>query len=205
MTGDSISIPKRSGGLTVYYPGELATITDSDKGWAQIALAAEKRAVASKVSSELMDDGLISMADNVFLEMSYALALQEDNEMINGTGASTYGHVQGLLSSIGAGGVSTAAVSSTWAALTLAEIMAWLGLLPDRFNRNPAIICSTNFYWGVLARLLAAGAGNTITDLQAGPAGRRSFLGIPVYTTSQMPTATATATTCVCSASLIWA
>ncbi len=193
MTSDMLPIPKKSGGLTVYYPAELGTITDSDKSWSQVGLAAEKRAVASKISQELIDDALINVVDNVFSEMAYALALQEDNEMINGTGASTYGHVQGLLSSIGSAGVSTAAASSTWAAVTLAELMTAMSLLPDRFNRNPVFICSSNFFWACLARLQAAGGGNAISDLQGGPTGKQ-FLGVPVYTTSQMPTATAVTT-----------
>ncbi len=193
MTSDMLPIPKKSGGLTVYYPAELGTITDSDKSWSQIGLACEKRAVASKISQELVDDALINIVDNVFSEMAYALALQEDNEMINGTGGSTYGHVQGLLSSIGSAGVSTAAASSTWAATTLAEIMTAMSLLPDRFNRNPVFICSSNFFWACLARLQAAGGGNAISDLQGGPTGKQ-FLGVPVYTTSQMPTATAVST-----------
>lgn len=196
MTADTISIPKRAGGLTVYYPDELASITDSTKNWGQVSLIARKRAVATKVSQELQDDALISVVDNAVTEMAYALALQEDNELINGTGASTYGTVQGLLSAIGSAGVSTAAASTTWGAITLAEIMTAMSLLPDRFNRSPVWICSTNFYWAVFARLLASGGGNAINDLSAGPGGMKTFLGVPVYTTSQMPTATATNTKC---------
>lgn len=196
LTSETLSIPKRSGGLTVYYPDELATITDSTKNWGQVAINSRKRAVATKISQELQDDALISVTDNAFTEMAYALALQEDNELINGTGASTYGMVQGLLSAVGSAGVSTAAASTTWAATTLAELMTAFSLLPDRFNRSPAIICSTNFWWGCLARLLAAGGGNGIAELQNGANGR-TFMGIPVYTTSQMPTATGTSQKCM--------
>lgn len=194
MTADTLTIPKRAGGLTVYYPDELASITDSTKNWGQIALIARKRAVATKISQELNDDALISVVDNAVTEMGYALGLQEDNELVNGTGASTYGNVQGLLSAVGSAGVSTAAASASWGAVTLAELMTAMSLLPDRFNRSPVWICSTNFYWAVFARLLAAGGGNGITELQTGPSMQKTFMGVPVYTTSQMPTATGTST-----------
>ena len=69
--------------------------------------------------------------------------------------------------------------------------MAWFAKLPDRFNRSPSIICSSNFFWAVFARLLAAGGGNAIANLEAGPGGTYRFMGIPVITTSQMPTADA--------------
>jgi HK97 family phage major capsid protein len=193
MTSDMVSIPKRAGGLTVYYPNELATITDSDKTWGQINLAAEKRAVASKISQELQDDALISIVDNVVSEMAYALALQEDNELINGTGASSYGHVLGLRSSLT--GVGTAGIytcdsnENLWSEIDLEDVIATMAKLPDRYNRSPVWICSSNFYWAVFARLLAAAGGNTIRDMESGPGGMKSFMGSPVYTTSQMPTA----------------
>lgn len=195
MTSDMISIPKRAGGLTVYYPNELQTITDSDKSWALISLAAEKRAVASKISQELVDDALISIIDNVVLEQAYALALAEDNELCNGTGSSAYGHVLGLRSAIGTAGVYTCdANENLWSEIDLEDVIATMAKLPDRFHRDPVWVCSTNFYFAVFARLLAAAGGVGLTELQAGDGGRRSFFGVPVITTSQMPTADADST-----------
>lgn len=192
MTSDMVSIPKRAGGLTVYYPSELGSITDSDKSWAQIALAAQKRAVASKISQELVDDALISIVDNVVSEQAYALALREDTELISGDGTSTYGGVVGLKSAVGSAGTYTCdANENLWSEIDLEDIMAAMAKLPDRFNRSPVWICSSNFYWAVFARLLAAGGGNTIGNLQVGPGMTKSFLGVPVLTTSTMPTADA--------------
>lgn len=194
MTGDMVSIPKRSGGLTVYYPNELQTITDSDKSWSQIALAAQKRAVASKISQELVDDALISIIDNVVAEQAYALALQEDNELINGTGTSSYGGVVGLRSSIGTAGVYTCPSNKNlWSEIVMADVVGTMAKLPDRFNRSPVWICSSNFFWSVFAGLAAAAGGNNFQSLQSGPTGKQ-FLGVPVLTTSQMPTADADST-----------
>lgn len=196
MTGDMVSIPKRAGGLTVYYPNELQTITDSDKSWQQIALAAQKRAVASKISQELVDDALISIVDNVVTEQAYALALQEDNELCNGDGSSSYGGVTGLRSAVGSAGTYTCdANENLWSEIDLEDVILAMAKLPDRFNRSPAWVCSSNFYWAVFARLAAAGQGNTIATLQSGPTGKQ-FMGVPVYTTSQMPTAEADSTIC---------
>src|SRR5690606_34477344 len=36
MTSDTLSFAKRTGGLTVYYVGEMQQMTDSDKTWGQI-------------------------------------------------------------------------------------------------------------------------------------------------------------------------
>lgn len=199
MTSDTLTIPKRAGGLTVYAPGEATAITTSDKTLSQVELITKKRAVATYISQELVDDALINIVDNVISEMGYALALQEDNELINGTGAATtYFGVRGLLNRIGSGGVSTAATGhDTWPELDIADVTACIGLLPERYAvGGPSWVCSSNFFHGVMARLMVAGGGNAVSDLSAGAANVRTFLGYPVYLTAQMPTATAAATVC---------
>lgn len=191
MTSDTLSIPRRDGGLTVYYVGEASSITLSDKLWGQVELIAKKRAVAHQISQELQDDSIISIVDDAMSEMAYALAAKEDAETINGDGTSTYGGVTGLLSSIGSAGVSTAATGhDTWGELDMADVTAAMGLLPDKYSRNPVWVSSANFYWSVLARLGATAGGNNINSLMVGPEGEPRFLGRPVYFTDQMPKTT---------------
>ena len=108
MTADSLTIAKRTGGLTVYVVPEGAAITPSDTSWGAISVAAKKRACLSYLSQELSDDALINIVDNIVLEMGHALADQEDNELINGNASSTYGGINGLLNAIGSAGVNTA-------------------------------------------------------------------------------------------------
>lgn len=202
MSADTLTIPKRAGGLTVYAPGEAAAITASDASLNQVELINKKRAVLAQLSQELSDDSLISMTDFLFEEMTYALALQEDKELINGTGAATtYFGVRGLLNRIGAGGVSTAATGhDTWPELDLADMTAAVGLLPERYDRDLSWICSRNFYYTVMLRLAVSAngnnAGNVFQGTGQGAGFVRHFLDYPVYITSQMPTTTATATVC---------
>ena len=65
MASDALNIPKRSSGLTVYYPGEASAITESDKVWATIDLAAVKRSTLTKISNELIADAVINVADDI--------------------------------------------------------------------------------------------------------------------------------------------
>ena len=196
MTSDTLTMARRDGGLTVYYVGEAAAITASDKTWGQVELIAKKRAVAHQISQELQDDALISIVDDAVNEMAYALAAKEDAETILGDGTSTYGGVQGLLSSLGSAGVSTAATGhDTWAELDIADFTAAMGKLPDKYSRQPVWVCSANFFFSTMVRVLASAGGNTIADLQAGDGGAR-FLGRPVYFTDQMPKTTAVSTVC---------
>lgn len=196
MTSDTLTVNRRTSGLTVYYGTEApsADMTTSDKVWGQIELVAKKRYVAHQISQELVDDALISVVDDAINEMGYALALQEDNEIINGTGAGTYGGVQGLLSAIGSAGVHTPATSvgkSVWSGLTLTEFNNTMALLPDEYGDNPAWVCSRAFFHGVMVRLAYAAGGNDKDSVFSGITGK-SFMGYPVYTTNRMPTTTAT-------------
>lgn len=197
MTSDTLDLPKKTGAHTVYYPGEGNSITASQQTFAQVKLSVVKRAVLTQVSQELRDDAIVSIVDDIVAEIGSDLALKEDAELIAGDGTSTYGGEQGLLSAIGAGGVSTAATGhDTWPEIDLADVMAWLGLLPSKFavGGNTSIICSSNFYYSVLCRVAMQLGGTTASALIDGVTGQPMFWGKPVYFTDYMPTATAAAT-----------
>lgn len=201
MTSDTLDMPRREGGLTVVYPGEGGLITASDKTWGQIAFIAKKRAVANQISQELVDDALISVVDDAVSEMAYALADQEDAEMILGDGTATYGGETGLISAIGAAGVVDAAAGhDTWAELDATDFSSVMGALPDKYGRMPVWVCSRNFYYTSMFKLLISGGGNTISTLEQGNSqfgpNTAGFLGSPVYFTDKMPKTTAAATIC---------
>jgi len=197
MTADTLEIPKRAGGLTVYGAGESAAFTASDKSWSQVKLVADKRYVAHQISQELTDDAIINIVDDAVSEMGYALALAEDSEAINGDGTSTYRGVLGIKNGIGAGGVYTAATNmDTWGELAMLDFTGTMGKLPSQYWTGEQLswVCSASFYHAVMLRVLAEAGGNTIANLQSGDTGMPMFLGHPVYFTDRMPTATAAAT-----------
>ncbi len=168
MAADTQSIPKRSTGLTVYAPGEGNPITPSDVYFQSVMAISKKCAVASQLSNELNDDSVLNLVDDLFMEMAYSLGLQEDNELINGTGAATtYFGVTGLLSSIGTAGVSQAASGhDTWPELDIADFAACIGKLPDRYHDyGPAWICSHSFFNSTMARLAYSAGGATMSEI----------------------------------------
>lgn len=197
MTSDTLDLPKKTGTHTVYYPGEGNAITGSQQTFGQVKLSVVKRAVLAQISQELRDDALVAIVDDVVAEIGSDLAIKEDAELVNGDGTSTYGGEVGLLTSLGAGGVATAATGhDTWAEIDTADVMAWMGLLPSKFavGGNTAVICSSNFYYSVLVRVAITLGGSAAAALLSGPDGEPQFMGKPVYFTDEMPTATAAAT-----------
>ena len=186
MTSDTLSVPKKTGTVTVDYPTEGAAITADDQTWGQVALTAVRRACLSKVSQDLVDDAVIPIIDDLAAEIGSDLSVQEDNELINGDASATYGGETGLVTAA----AQTQAVTGAWSAIDLSDLTATMGLVGAKYWQYGASwICSAAFYHSVMLDLLAAAGGNTVASL--GEGGKQMFLGYPVHLTDQLPTATA--------------
>lgn len=196
MTAETLKVAKKSAGTTVYYPGEAGATTASEQTWGEVQLTAKKRAILSKVSQELRDDAIIAVMDDLASQMGTDFAVKEDSEFIDGDGTSTYGNEVGLKAAILAGGVyTTPANINVWSEITLPMVMEGMAKLPSKYRPfQKAWLCSSQFYFSVLARLLAEAGGNTIASLQSGDGGRYQFFGDPVFFSDFMPTADADST-----------
>lgn len=195
MGSDVLSVPRLLSGSATTYPGEAGVITASDPVWGEVSFTATKRATLIKISNELLHDNIVSLGDFVATMIGKDQAVTEDGEFILGDGTATYGGETGLLAALGAAGVYTAASGvDTWPELTMADFTGTMALLPSKYTGPLSWLCSREFYYSVMLRLLAAAGGNTTMVLEAGGASQPSFLGSPVYFSSQMPTASAVST-----------
>ena len=168
MTTDILRIPRRATNLTAYFVGEAAAGTQSEETFQQINLVAKKSMVLNKVSSELNEDSMISWADDLASEMSYAQASLEDGCAFLGDGTSTYGGMLGLASAVGSAGVTTA-TSTAFTAITIAQINEAFSKLPQYAeNNNTKIFCSKVVWNQVFLRLAQVSAGNNQADVLSG-------------------------------------
>ena len=194
MSGDTKLIPRRTSGVTAYFVGENSEVTASDKGWDSVNLTARKLAVLCKYSSELSEDAIISIGDDLTSEIAYAFANKEDECGFNGTGASTYGGIVGVLNAVAAGSIYTAATGNTaFSTLDLADFEGMIGKLPQYAEPNAKWFISRAGFFASMARLMDAAGGNAIADL-AGGVRSPVFLGYPVVLT-QVLNSTLTAQT----------
>jgi len=193
MAGDTLIIPRRTGGLTGYYVGDNTEITASDKGWDNVQLTARKLGVLAKWSSELNEDAVISLADDLASEIAYAFANAEDLAGFIGDGTSTYGGITGLKNALQAGSEVTAITGNTaFSTLDLADFESMVGKLPIYAQQNAKWFISKAGWAASMLRLVDAAGGNTIADLSAGATPR--FLGYEVVW-SQVMNSTLTAQT----------
>jgi HK97 family phage major capsid protein len=197
MGSDSMTIPRRAGGLTAYFPGENGAITESAKSWGQVTLNAKKIAVLTRMSTELSEDAIISIADDLASEMAYAFAQTEDSCGWNGDGTSTYGGITGVRKKFAdqvSGGTSTwagaydaASGHDTFAEIDANDLAGLMAKLPKYAEAGAKWYCSQPAWAMVFQRLMAASGGTSITDL-AGGKPTRSYLGYPVVIDQTLPT-----------------
>lgn len=180
-----LNVPRRTGGLTVYYPGEnpSSAITESDKSWDNVQLVAKKAATLSRMSSEIAEDAIISLADDLAQEIAYAFSNAEDLAGFNGDGTSTYGGIWGITVKINDGNhaasIATAATNNdSFGEFTLADFHEVVGQLPLYARPNAKWYISAPGFANSMERLAYAGGGNTTMHISGGVG--LSFLGYPV-------------------------
>ncbi len=188
MASDTQSQPVRASGLTAYWVNEAAQVTESEKAWGQVTLTAKKLAALSRFSSELNEDAIISIADDLAREMAYAFSLTEDNAGWNGDGTSTHGGILGVRPKIISGAhtasVHTASVA-TFGTLTKGDLEGAMGKLP-KYVTNPRWYISNPGWVNALMRIATAAGGVTATEMANGIR-TPSYLGYPVETDQTLP------------------
>jgi len=112
MSRDTLVIPKRLTGTSAYFIGEGSAITESEPTYGNVSLTAKKLAVACRMSSEVVEDAVISLADACAQEFSTSLAYTVDTCGWIGDGTSTYGGIRGIATKINDGSYTASVVSA---------------------------------------------------------------------------------------------
>ncbi len=201
MKSDTKRRPRRTGGLKAYHLTDGDGITASQKGWDSVSLTAEKIAILALFGSELAEDAIIDVADDLAYEIAWAFSLQEDEDGLLGDGTSPYGGFVGVTQRLlnqwgvngGAGLIQAPGngYAAGWDSILLGTMNKVKASIP-RYAAlaDPCWLCSQEFYSGVMERLLTAAGGNRVADIQTGGDGEK-FLGKRVVIAQVMPMASA--------------
>lgn len=183
MSRDTLVVPKRISGTTAYFVGEGSSVTESEPTYANVSLTAKKLAVSCRMSSEVVEDALVSLADAVAAEFATSLAYKIDTCGWLGDGTSQYGGISGIVSKINDGThtasvVSAVAGNTAFETLDIEDFLAVMGKLPLYARAGAAWYVSPAGYAASISRLKYAAGGNTVDNL--GRDAGESFLGYPV-------------------------
>lgn len=191
MASDHSNEPKKVGGLTAHPVGENTAITESNQTWGNVELTAKKWGVLLRISTELSEDTLINLADDIANDCALAFATAEDNACIDGDGTSTYHGLTGIRTLM-IDGAHTGSYydgstgNDNWSEITDAHLLVVMGQLPVYARRGAKWHCSPVCKVAVFDRLLRAAGGATMAEISAGAQPR--YMGYPIEEWPSMPT-----------------
>jgi len=193
MGSDTKNRSRRKTGLTAYFVGEAAQITESSKTWDNVQLVAKKIGVLTRMTNELGEDAAINVADDLIGEIAYAFANKEDECGFNGDGTSTYGTIFGVCPKLKAVSGTIAnikglvvATGNLFSEFALADFNGVVSILPEYADTPSTVwVCHKVFWGSVMQKLMHAAGGNTVMDLQGKVV--KSFMGYPVVISQVMP------------------
>lgn len=203
MASESVLRPRRKTGLTYYWVGESQTITESTKNWDRVRLTAKKLGVLAKISSELSEDSVIDLANDVIDEIAYQFSLAEDEAGFNGDGTSAYGGIVGVREKLKGLSATIADIAglvvgagNAYSELTRANFRSVVGKLPAYADGMGARwFVHKTFYEEVMQALAESTSGTTATEIREG---NRTpiFMGYPVVFSQVMPKVEANSQVC---------
>lgn len=201
MTAETLSIPKRAGGLTGYWVSENNTISDSNASWSRVNLVAKKLAVSNRLSNEILADSLIDLSSYIVTEIGRAFAKTIDDAGFNGDGTSAFGGITGVVKAMEAttgtnpvvplAGRYRSAAATSFETFSIADFTTAMAALPVYARSNAKWYISPAGFAASMQRLaLTSGSGtglsggNTQNDVQ-NALGLR-FMGYPVVLVNVM-------------------
>ena len=196
MNSDTATVPRRKSGVTAYFVGRNTATTASDAAFDDVQLVARQVAALTLVSRAYADDSAIDLADFITQEMAYAFAVKEDDCLWNGTGASTYGGIYGVLPKAIDGSHTKSAVEVATATHNLMteidhdDLTLIRGALPAFPGINPKWFCSKVANAAIFDALKTAGGGNNMVDLGGRPV--MAYLGDEIVISQSLPAGVAT-------------
>ena len=183
MNSDTLAVPRHTGGVTAYFVGENATITDSDAGWDDVTLTARKLAALTRVSTELAEDSVVDVAAFLANEFGKRFAEKEDDCGFNGDGTSTYGGIYGIRPKLIDGNHTVGAIDAASNHDTLPEIDGddldkIMAALPAYALPNAKWYCSQAANQQVFQSIARAAGGASV--IETGGTIIRSYAGYPI-------------------------
>jgi len=201
MANYTLQIPRILSGQTVYTPGEGGAITASDISLDLVTITAKKRAAATKITNELLNDSTANFADEVVKRGVYELEKDLEFAVVAGDGTSTYWSQLGyeyafrkVITDAGGTFPTNAAnqagivvgSGNSWTALDDVDFGKASGRLPQyAAMERPVWLCSRAFHEEVIVREQRAAGGASYESTAQGAT--PTYKGFPVVISQAMP------------------
>lgn len=171
------TVPKVIGHASVSYPAEEGAIGSSHMTFEQAVLTAKKMAGLVKISSELVEDSIVNIVDEVTRDIAYGMSQAEDNSLFTGSTLYT-GGIEGDANVVGN---TVVGVSN----IALTDLTALVALLPNFAGINREWTMNRSLFYGQVRDLINASGGTAMADIESGQ--RPSLFGFPVNLCEAVP------------------
>lgn len=128
MDSDTLTVPRLTSSVAVYWEAENATWTDSDIALGQLKLTVHRMNGLNYSSRELFQDTKVNLVDLIETLFAEAIGEEENNVFITGNGS---GKPMGLQNAAGIG-----AVAQGGASLTADDLIELFHTLKKKYRRN---------------------------------------------------------------------
>jgi HK97 family phage major capsid protein len=189
MPEENIILPRRTGGLTMYYPAQNAAATASTGTYDNVQLTAKTGVVYCTASMQMLQDSGLPFVDLTMEEMAYSIAIAEDNAVLVGDGSATYGGMTGFERKYGVtatdgGYVVVGGADAT--AHTAAQLNTAIGRLPSYARKNAVWCVHPTIKANVFDRLADSTPGGLTLGELTGFGLVQKWKGIPIIENQSM-------------------
>jgi HK97 family phage major capsid protein len=197
MPSDVVLFPKRTAGNSAAWISENSAITPADPNATQVTVTAKKLAAAVVVSSELLQDSIVSIADWVAAELALGISNAVEAAAWSGNPSNAPG-VAGLVTSHAGGLIKTTgsapatydyaaslvtAAGDTPDEVTKANLLAMMAAVPQHSRAGAKWFVSPFFFSSCMQALDLNQGGSVGLSQGLG----LTFLGSPVVLTDRLP------------------
>ncbi|ORX22482.1 hypothetical protein BVF91_11620 [Thermoanaerobacterium sp. PSU-2] len=194
MNSNILYIPKQNGTANATWIGENTAISDTNPTFTQVQLTAKKLAALAIFSNELLQDSNPQVESVVMNDLANVLAVAQDNAFLQGTG--TNNQPKGIINQ---SGINTISAGANGADLTYDMIIDAIAAIQKaslgNFKPN-AIIMHPSIYYKAMKQKDSMGRYliEPIQNASAATDFPGTIMGIPVLTTTTIPTNLTTGT-----------
>jgi HK97 family phage major capsid protein len=183
--------PRRTGGLTAYFPAENVAATASNATYDNVTLTAKTAVILAQASEQTLADSGLPFVDITMQEMATTQAQLEDDCLLTGQGTSTYGGMVGFENTTNyAATAATAGNQVTGAttadAHTAAQIALAIATVPYYARNGMVITCSHFQAANIFNRLSVSTPGGLLMKELIGYGLVQSWNGIPIIENNSM-------------------
>ena len=198
MPSDVVLFPKRTAGNSAAWISENSAITPADPNATQVTVTAKKLAAAVVISSELLQDSIVSIADWVAAELALGISNAVEAAAFSGNPSNApnvaglvTSHAGGLIKTTTAGQSTTydyaaslvTAAGDTPDEVTKANLLAMMAAVPQHSRQGAKWFVSPFFFSACMQNLDLNQGGSVGLSQGLG----LTFLGSPVVLTDRLP------------------